>query len=308
MSPVSIFSRFLILAMITVSLGLGGCSYIPWIGNDEEEDLAFEEDFPFEEETPSRGRGSSEDDFFAEERGLGDEGDGFGSLDQAGDAGELKGDVENLQSQQEALVSKVRELEEVINTMEPKIAATQERLEGSLSAATSQSEFLEPEVEELKNQVAELNAEIERIKSQKRPAPMAKSRTRKAAGSSSKTSQEYDQALSAYKKGNYDESILLFQNYALSDPPSSLQDNILFWIGSNYVQLEMYDDAIKQFEAVVDKFPRGNKVHDSRYMLGVSYYRKGETSQAIDVLESALKRHPPTEVRGKIMAQLKEIQ
>ena len=55
----------------------------------------------------------------------------------------------------------------------------------------------------------------------------------------------------------------------------------------------MYDDAIKQFEAVVDKFPRGNKVHDSRYMLGVSYYRKGETSQAIDVLESALKRHPP---------------
>lgn len=304
MSPVSVFPRLLVLVMITVSLGLGGCSYIPWIGNDEEEDLAFEEDFPFEEEAP--GRGSSEDDFFAEEKGLGD---GFASLDQAGDAGELKGDVENLQSQQEALVSKVRELEEVINTMEPKIAATQERLEGSLSAATSQSEFLEPEVEELKNQVAMLNEEIERIKAQKSsPAPMTKTRSRKAARSSSKTSQEYDQALSAYKKGNYDESILLFQNYALSDPPASLQDNILFWIGSNYVQLEMYDDAIKQFEAVVDKFPRGNKVHDSRYMLGVSYYRKGQTSQAIDVLESALRRHPPVEVRGKIMAQLKEIQ
>jgi TolA-binding protein len=292
--------------MMTVSLGLGGCSYIPWIGNDEEEDLAFEEDFPFEEEVPSSGSGSSEDDFFAEDKGLGD---GFSSLDQAGDAGELKGDVENLQSQQEALVSKVRELEEVINTMEPKIAATQERLEGSLSAVTSQSEFLEPEVEELKNQVAMLNAEIERIKAQtSSPAPMARTRTRKSAGSSSKTSREYDQALSAYKKGNYDESILLFQNYALSDPPAKLQDNILFWIGSNYVQLEMYDDAIKQFEAVVDKFPRGNKVHDSRYMLGVSYYRKGQTSQAIDILESALKRHPPGDVRGKIMAQLKEIQ
>ncbi len=137
---------------------------------------------------------------------------------------------------------------------------------------------------------------------------MTKTRSSKAARSSSKTSREYDQALSAYKKGNYDESILLFQNYALSDPPARLQDNILFWIGSNYVQLEMYDDAIKQFEAVIDKFPRGNKVHDSRYMLGVSYYRKGQTSQAINVLESALRRHPPVEVRGKILAQLKEIQ
>jgi len=306
MLQVSVFSRFLLSIMITVSLGLGVCSYIPWIGDDEEEDLAFEDDFPFEDEAPARGRGSSEDDFFAEDRGMGD---GFSSLDQDGDASELKGDVENLQSQQEALVSKVRELEEVINIMEPKISATQERLESSLSAVTSQSEFLEPEIEELKNQVAMLNAELEQIKMQRSsPVPMQRTRSRKAMRTSPKTSQEYNQALSAYKKGNYDESILLFQNYALSDPPSNLQDNILFWIGSNYVQLEMYDDAIKQFEAVVDKFPRGNKVHDSRYMLGVSYYRQGQTSKAIDVLESALKRHPPVDVRGKIMAQLKEIQ
>jgi TolA-binding protein len=309
MSPVSNISRFFILVMITVSLSLGGCSYIPWIGNDEEDDLAFEEDFPFEEDVPAGGdTGSSEDDFFAEDDGFGND-DGFGSMNQAGDTGELKGDVENLQSQQEALVSKVRELEEVINVMEPKIAAAEERLEGSLSAATSQSEFLEPEVEELKTQVAMLNAEIEQIKTQQASAaPVRKTMSSRKMRSSSQTSQEYDQALSAYRKGDYDESILLFQNYALSDPPASLQDNILFWIGSNYVQLEMYDDAIKQFKVVVDKYPRGNKVHDSRYMLGVSYYRKGETSQAINVLESALKRQPPADVRGKIMAQLKKIQ
>ena len=43
-------------------------------------------------------------------------------------------------------------------------------------------------------------------------------------------------------------------------------------------------------------------------MMGVSYYRKGDTSHAIEVLESALKRQPPADVRGKIMAQLKEMQ
>ena len=101
---------------------------------------------------------------------------------------------------------------------------------------------------------------------------------------------------------------MLFQNLALNNPPNHLKDNIDFWIGSNYLALEMYDDAILQFETVLNKYPRGNKVHDSRYMLGVSYSKKGETSRAIEILEGALKRNPSAEVRGKILAQLNAIQ
>ncbi len=306
MSPVRSFIRLFFVLLVAFPLVLNGCSYIPWIGNDDEDDLAFEDDFPFEEEEEELARrGSSEDDFFAEETGFGDSDDGFASLDQRTDRNELKGDVENLQTQQEALISKVRELEEVIRTLEPRLEATQERLEGSLGIASSQSEFLEPEVEELKMQVARLNEEIAGIKSgQVRKPASRRARPRSA----SKTPEEYNRALAAYKSGDYDESILLFQNYALSDPPPRLQDNILFWIGSNYVQLEMFDDAIKQFEAVLEKYPRGNKIHDSRFMLGVSYQKKGESSRAIEILESALKRQPPAEVRGKIRAQLKTIQ
>ena len=123
-----------------------------------------------------------------------------------------------------------------------------------------------------------------------------------------KTPPEYDRALSAYRSKNYDESILLFQNLDLSNPPSRLRDNIAFWIGSNYLALEMYDDAILQFETVLNKYPGGNKVHDSRYMLGVAYSKKGETSRAIEILEGALKRNPSPEVRGKILARLNQIQ
>ena len=70
----------------------------------------------------------------------------------------------------------------------------------------------------------------------------------------------------------------------------------------------MFDDAILQFETVLNKYPRGNKVHDSRYMLGVAYSKKGETSRAIEILEGALQRNPTAEVRGKILAQLNQIQ
>ena len=332
MPPATLLARLLLVIFFSFPVFIGGCSYLPWIG-DEEDDLAFEEDFPFEDEdnemvdeSPRRGkrgkkaRREIEDDFFAEDDSFSDSGsgqmeeegfadensDGFASVDQQTDRGEIKGDVESLQNQQEALISKVRELEEMLSTLEPKIEAATERIEGGVSSATDSTDFLQPEVEDLKAQVSRLNEEISRIKMQKsRVQKRHRSRTRR---SKVKTPPEYDSALAAYRSRNYDESILLFQNLALSNPPNQLKDNVEFWIGSNYVALEMYDDAILQFETVLNKYPRGNKVHDSRYMLGVCYSKKGETSRAIEVLEGALKRNPTEEVRGKILAQLNQIQ
>ena len=331
MPQVTLITRLLLVSFLSFPLFLNGCSYLPWTGDDED-DLAFEEDFPFEDEefvdersgkdkksNKADSERSIEDDFFAEDKSFSnsdetkeedvfgaEDPDGFASIDQKTDKAELQGDVESLQSQQEALISKVRELEEVLSTLEPKIDAATERLEGSVSSATDSSDFLEPEVEDLKSQVARLNEEISRIKMQK-PRGVKKSGSKKHRVKV-RTPPEYDKALSAYRSKNYDESILLFQNLSLNNPPRQLKDNIAFWIGSNYYALEMYDDAILQFETVLNKYPRGNKVHDSRYMLGVTYSKKGETSKAIEILEGALKRNPTAEVRGKILAQLNQIQ
>ncbi len=312
MSPKNNLFRLFGVFLVVTPLILGGCSYIPWIGDDDEEDLAFEEDFPFEDEQPASSAGGSggEDDFFAEDGSLVEGGGGdFSSINQDADSSALKVDVESLQSQQEALISKVRELEEILLTLEPKVSATQERLEGSLASVSTQSQFLEPEVEELKLKVDQLNEEISRMKMARAGAPPAKAQNKNSVAKRSKgTPPQYNKALNAYQTGNYDESILLFQNFALSNPPGHLKDNILFWIGSNYVKLEMYDNAIIQFDTVLNQFPNSNKTHDSRLMMGVSYYKKGEASRAIEVLETALKYNPPSDVKGKIMAQLNEIQ
>ena len=299
--------RVFLTLMIAGSILLSGCSYIPWVGNDDDE-LAFEEDFPFDDN--EQVSGGAEDDFFEEDGKSGEddfalEDDDFASVDQRTDKNELKGDVGTLQTQQEALISKVRELEEVLSSLGPKINATQEQLEGSLSAVSGQSEYLEPEVEELKLQVARLNDEINRLKSVKASNTRARGISRRKGAS---TPPQYNQALSSYRGGNYDESILQFQSFALASPPERLKDNIAYWIGSNYLKLEMYDDAITQFETVINSYPRGNKVHDSRFMLGRTYSIKGETSRAVEILQSALKNNPPTEVRGKILKQLNDIQ
>jgi TolA-binding protein len=300
--------RFLIISIIAGTIFLSGCSYIPWVDN-EEDDLAFEEDFPFEDEERTASD-NSEDDFFEDDIKKSDddfefgEDDDFASIDQRTDKNELQGDVGTLQTQQEALISKVRELEETLASLGPKINATQEQLEGSLSAVSGSSEFLEPEVEELKLQVARLNDEINRLKAIKTSNKRARGISRRKVS----TPPQYNQALSSYRTGNYDESILQFQSYALANPPERLKDNIAYWLGSNYVRLEMYDDAVSQFEEVINLYPRGNKVHDAKLMLGRIYSIKGEASRAIEILQSALKNNPPAEVRIKIAKQLQDIQ
>ncbi|PIQ99259.1 MAG: hypothetical protein COV66_13665 [Nitrospinae bacterium CG11_big_fil_rev_8_21_14_0_20_45_15] len=307
---------FLVL-LLSSSVFMQGCSYIPWLKGSQEEDIAFEDDFGTEdgEFADKEGGKGGEDDFFGETEGeFLNVDEQFPNPAQETAKSELKGDVENLQSQQGALAGKVRQMEEMLKTLEPKISATEQRLQGSLAAAKGKTEFLEPEVEQLKKQVAALNAEIARLKeieAKEAAAMVAKKeevkKKRTMRRKASPVPPEYSRALAAYRAKNYDESILLFQSLSVSNPPANLQDNIAFWIGSNYVQLEMFDDAIKQFEMVLNKFSRGNKVHDSRYMLALSYHKMGQSSKAVEILQSALKSKPNQEVRVKMEKMLNEI-
>lgn len=295
-------SRLFLAVMLIFVIGSSGCSYVPWIGDEDEDDLTFEDDLADDDEFADEGGddfSDDADDFFSSDDSP-DADDDFASVEQETASGELQGDMESLQSKQEALDSKIRELEEIIQTMEPKVDASQERLESGLGASSD----LEPEVNELKAQVAQLEEDIARLHS----GGKVSQRPRRSRRASAGTPAQYDRALDAYRQGNYDESILLFQDFSGSRPPRDLRDNIHFWIGNNYVKLGMFDDAIRQFEKVIDEFPRGNKVHDSRYMLGVSYYKKGDRGRALDILETALKYNPPNETRRKIENQLQVIQ
>ena len=337
--------KFVSVSIFIASLTLAGCSYLPWSDDKEDEDLFFEEDFGSEFESakedmpPGKKEAephaapttlSEEDSFFGDEpkaqsapktmsqppakieqrSGVISSGGGFASVDQKTDKEELKMDVTTLRIQQDELMFRVQELQKIVNNLEPRLAATQERLDASLSAGAV-SHTVNAEIQSLKFEINRLNDEIATLKS----APMASRQTKSIQKAKpmrrypklSGTPKEYDQALAAYKAGKYDESILLFQEMSLGNPPQNLKDNVVFWIGSNYMKLDMYDDAIKQFKTVLTQYPDGNKVHDARYMLGVCYQKKGDTGRALDALEVALKSNPPSEVRQKIERQLMEI-
>jgi TolA-binding protein len=276
-----------------------------------------EEDFFFEDEPKARPAPKSAPkprplptEKIEQGSGMINSGGGFVSVDQKTDKEEVKADVAALHSQQEELMFRVQELQKIVNNLEPRLTATQERVDASLSAGAGAPK-VNVEIQSLKSEVIRLKNEIEALKKAPIPSKQAKliqkTRPMRRHQKLSRTPEKYNQALAAYKSGKYDESILLFQEMSLNNPPENLKDNIVFWMGSNYLKLDMYDDAIKQYRAVLTQYPDGNKVHDARYMLGVCYQKKGDTGRALDALEVALKSNPPSEIRQKIEKQLMEI-
>ena len=283
----------------------------------DEEDFFFEDE-PKPQPTPRPAPKSSPQpqESVKQDSDVMSEGGGFASVDQKADKGEMDADVTALRIQQEELTFRVQELQKIVNNLEPRLTATQERVDASLSSGP-ESPRVNAEIQVLKSEIIRLNSEIATLKKapviKKSPASLKQAKVAKKRRSLrrypkiSGTPKGYDKALAAYRSGRYDESILLFQELSLNNPPQNLKDNIVFWIGSNYLKLEMHDEAINQFQNVLTQYPDGNKVHDARYMLGVSYQKKGDTGRALDALEVALKSNPPAEVRQKIEKQLMEI-
>ncbi|NIQ03476.1 MAG: tetratricopeptide repeat protein [Nitrospinaceae bacterium] len=243
------------------------------------------------------------------ESGVISQGGGFVSIDQKGDRNELKGDLASLRDQQAELMARVQELQKIVSNLEPRLTATQTRLEGDLSQGGGSQQLIK-EIETLKEEIVRLKNEVAILKNAPRTKHakiLRKTRPLKPVKSSPKAPEAYNKAIAAYKAGRYDESILLLQDLNGQNPPRDLRDNIHFWMGSNYMKLDMYDDAINHFQTILKKYPQGNKIHDARFMLGVCYQKKGDTGRALDVLDVALKSNPPSEVRKKIEKQLMEI-
>ena len=67
MSTSFILPRFFLALIIFGSLVFGGCSYIPWMDNDDMDDLAFEEDFPLDDEQAFN---DEDDGFFDDDKNL----------------------------------------------------------------------------------------------------------------------------------------------------------------------------------------------------------------------------------------------
>lgn len=272
---------FFSLIILVLSISFSGCAWLPW-GSSDEEEVELESDF-------------QEFEMIESEAPL--------------EIEELREEIRTLQSEQEDAQLKIDELEDAVSSLAPRVREIEEFRNEIGENRAGMENTTSAEMEMLKDSVHQMESEIDGLKDNIAEMELeAKLRNVPKKVSKNSVRKSYDRALQLYNIKQYKESLSMFGSLDNQGTPNHLRDNVVFWSGQNYFQMQDYQKAIEKYTAVIDEYKSGNKVFDAKYMLGVTYSSLGEKSKALGYLEQALNDNPPSEVRNKIEKKIREIE
>ena len=119
--------------------------------------------------------------------------------------------------------------------------------------------------------------------------------------------QTYQAAYRDYQRGNYDLAIEGFQDFLGTNANADLADNAAYWIGESLFSQKKYREAIGQFDAVVNKYPKSDKVPGALLKKGYAYINVGERAQGVVQLQYVLHEHPKSQEASLARQKLKQL-
>ncbi len=117
----------------------------------------------------------------------------------------------------------------------------------------------------------------------------------------------YNAAYRDYQRGNFDLAIAGFQEYLRDNASSDLADNAAYWIGESLFSQKKYREAIAQFDDVVNRYSRSDKVPGSLLKKGFSYISLGERAQGIVQLQYVVHEHPTSQESALARQRLRQL-
>ena len=119
--------------------------------------------------------------------------------------------------------------------------------------------------------------------------------------------QVYQSAYRDYQRGNYDLAIAGFRDFAARNPNSELSGNAAYWIGESLYSQKKFREAIQQFDSVVTRYPKSDKVAGALLKKGYGYIALGEKSQGIVQLQYVVHEHATSAEAALARQKLKSL-
>lgn len=106
--------------------------------------------------------------------------------------------------------------------------------------------------------------------------------------------------------GKADLALTEFHDFVRYYPTSDLAANSLFYIGTIHYSRNQYEEAIKDFDAVLERgLSNNNKRPDAFYYKGVSLVKLGRRSDARKEFATVIQQYPRTDAAAKSRSALK---
>ncbi len=259
---------------------------------------------------------------------------------------ELQRDVTSLLQGQKDLSTQVTQDNTVMKTLigqsgdsVNKLAATMGSLQKSvqdvqansgarLDTMSTQVQGLSDNLEEIKSRLGKLNQQLvdlqntvqsldAKISGGAVPAPAAGTATPTGSAGSSNSSAVpagapsadtlYSNGLRDITSGKYDLARAEFQDYLKYYGETDLASNAQFYLGEIAYSQKKYEDAVAEYERVLNNYPKSFKLAPARLKKGMALIELGQKPGGIRELREVVKRYPGTEEDRRARAKLKEL-
>jgi tol-pal system protein YbgF len=128
-----------------------------------------------------------------------------------------------------------------------------------------------------------------------------------ATPSSADPTEIYQSAYRDYQRGNYDLAIEGFREFLDVNKQPDLADNASYWIGESLFSQKKYREAVSEFDNVVNKYPKSDKVPGALLKKGYAYISIGEKAQGVVQLQYVLHEHPRSQEASLARQKLKQL-
>ncbi|MFN3326045.1 MAG: tetratricopeptide repeat protein [Bryobacteraceae bacterium] len=117
----------------------------------------------------------------------------------------------------------------------------------------------------------------------------------------------YSDARRDYEGGKYDLAMQEFTEFLRFFGTTDLAPNAQFYVGMIHYNRAEMEDAILNFDMVLEKFPENNKTLDAMLMKGNALVKLGRRAEAAQEFREVIRRAPSTEQGTKARAEMKKL-
>jgi tol-pal system protein YbgF len=216
-------------------------------------------------------------------------------------------EIEELRSRQVDLYNSIEEIrastQEATGSLERQILKAQ-RSKGGAAVAVESDTVLTREVEGLDERVARLEQMLGVAKSEGGSAAPAEHAAKPVVQDENAM---YNAALNLFRNGKYEAAQTMFTQFIDRYPKSQNADNAQFWIGECLSKRKEYGKAILEYQKVVEKYSKGNKVPDALLKQALAFKALGDKTSAQILLKKIITQYaksPQAKVAQKELAEL----
>jgi TolA-binding protein len=208
----------------------------------------------------------------------------------------------------------LKDLESKVVTPVVTLGTRMDQMSGDLRNLQNAVSDLTSIVNKLQAQLTDINNAIKVLQAPPPPPPQATSAIPGAPGAATVAGADtptvsaddlYANALRDRTSGNLDLALSEFNQYLKWYGNTNLAANAQYYIAYIHYSQGDYDDAVREFDFVLEKYPSDNpKIPDALFYKGMSLTRLGKRTQGAEEFKKLLKDYPHNDYSRQACSQL----